>query len=167
MPKGHYIRKIKPIEDRFWAAITKTSECWLWTGTVHDQGYGTIQVRRRRENICYHIYAHRFSWELHNGPIPKGLFVCHKCDNPPCTRPDHLFLGTNIENMQDSLRKGRQSNVPGRRHIGESNPSAKLTWATVAEIRASPLSYSQIANKYGVTKACIWSVRSGKSWKLV
>lgn len=89
-------------EDRFWARVDKTGECWVWKGSLfHNSPYGQVKQEVKTKQV------HRVSWEIHYGPIPNGLCVCHKCDNPPCVRPDHLFTGTNFENTMDSVRKGR------------------------------------------------------------
>ncbi len=80
--------------------ITETG-CWLWTGWCGSQGYGGLMVKNEA------VRAHRLSWELHYGPIPKGLYVCHKCDVKSCVNPDHLFLGTHKDNIQDAIKKGR------------------------------------------------------------
>lgn len=88
-----------PIADRFWAKVEKTEGCWEWTGSKSRKGYGQFNEGR----------AHRVSWEMHNGPIPEGMFVCHHCDNPPCVRPDHLFIGDNAANMRDAFAKGRHT----------------------------------------------------------
>lgn len=94
-------KRITPSE-RFWSNVQKTDGCWVWTGCrSHD--YGLMGANKAR------ILAHRFSWELHYGPIPNGLGVLHRCDNPPCVRPDHLFLGTFEDNMKDKIAKGRQA----------------------------------------------------------
>src|ERR1041384_6319384 len=90
------------ITERFWAKVKKTDGCWEWTGAKHKRGYGLI---RSKEISMYR--AHRLSWVIHNGPIPDGLHVPHDCDTPSCTRPDHLFLGTHKDNMEDATRKGR------------------------------------------------------------
>jgi len=86
---------------RFWAKVQKTENCWLWLGELVGNGYGRFYIHNGI------FVAHRMSWIIHNGPIPNGLFVCHHCDNPPCVRPDHLFLGTNSDNMKDCAAKGR------------------------------------------------------------
>ena len=88
-------------ESRFWAKVKKTDGCWERGGANNGCGYSLIEVAGRR------TYAHRYAWEISNGPIPKGLFVLHKCDNPPCVRPDHLRIGTHTENMIDCGAKGR------------------------------------------------------------
>lgn len=87
---------------RFWSKVDKTSTCWLWTGMPNGWGYGTFKVSAGNDR-----FAHRLSWEIHKGPIPKGLCVCHKCDRPICVNPDHLFLGSHRDNRDDAIRKGR------------------------------------------------------------
>ena len=89
---------------RFWRYVRKTEYCWIWTGSKNSSGpygYGELYVRGKK------VKAHRFSWEIHNGPIPSGLYACHHCDNPPCVRPDHLFIGTQRDNALDCERKNR------------------------------------------------------------
>lgn len=100
---GHYARTQKPpTEKRFWERVNKQPDgCWLWTGTTNLRGYGILA----RNNTMQ--LAHRFSYELHKGVIPDGMFVCHSCDNPPCVNPDHLWLGTNADNVSDMVAKGR------------------------------------------------------------
>ncbi len=96
------------ISNRFWDKVNKTNQCWLWTSATNGRGYGVMGVNRKPK------YAHRISWEMHNGPIPPGLHVCHKCDVPGCVRPDHLFLGTREDNMSDCVIK--------KRHIAATHP---------------------------------------------
>lgn len=88
-------------EVRFWSKVQQSDGCWAWRATTDDDGYAQLSVNGRS------VKAHRFSWELHFGPIPTGMRVLHTCDNPPCTNPKHLFLGTSLDNTQDALRKGR------------------------------------------------------------
>lgn len=100
--------KKRPVEERFWEKVEKLTDCWVWTAGTDDKGYGRILNKRKEHGG--ETRAHRLSWILHNGPIPTGLYVLHKCDNPPCVRPDHLFLGTNLDNMRDMKEKGRAAN---------------------------------------------------------
>lgn len=95
--------------ERFWSKVKKTETCWVWTaGTFkYRNGYGQFRVRRGDPPA----YAHRFAWELVNGPIPQGLHVLHRCDNPPCVNPAHLFLGTQIDNYRDMVSKGRSRSI--------------------------------------------------------
>lgn len=105
--------------ERFWAKVRyggttpDTADCWEWIGARTAPGwhgiFAAIATRRSRTMVV----AHRYSWELHNGPIPAGLKVCHRCDNPPCVNPDHLYLGTQKVNMSDAGRKGRLGTTRG------------------------------------------------------
>jgi hypothetical protein len=111
----HYTRKLRhgetsdprEITKRFWSKVEKSEECWLWKRHCDKDGYGTFSVGRRFNNTT--VNAPRMAWTLTNGEIPKGMCVLHKCDNPPCVRPDHLFLGNHLENARDKVLKGRQS----------------------------------------------------------
>lgn len=103
MPTGPVrVRLSGPFEERFWAKVDKGDGCWEWTGGRANRGYGHVEPVRGQNRS-----AHRVSWELTNGPIPDGLWVLHRCDNPPCVRPSHLFLGTHADNMRDMEAKGR------------------------------------------------------------
>ena len=92
--------------NRFWAKVCKTNGCWTWTASKNPHGYGQIRLSGKL------TLAHRVSWTIHNGVIPEGLFVLHICDNPPCVRPDHLFLGTQKDNIRDAVAKKRHSMLP-------------------------------------------------------
>lgn len=98
-------RKPSPLtpEERFWAKVEKGPDCWEWKA-FRNKGYGKFTYNGRM------YLAHRLSWILTNGPIPDGLGVLHSCDNPPCVNPDHLFLGTQLDNMRDASNKGRCAN---------------------------------------------------------
>tara|TARA_Y100000310_G_scaffold14352_1_gene14541 strand:- start:175 stop:714 length:540 start_codon:yes stop_codon:yes gene_type:complete len=95
------------LEERFWAKVKKGPGCWLWTGATRPGGYGNLFTFRDKGRRNHFTSAHRASWEIHYGPIPDGLLVCHRCDNPPCVKPEHLFLGTNKDNQRDRRQKGR------------------------------------------------------------
>lgn len=101
--------------DRFWSKVDKTDSCWLWTGAVNDHGYGQVYVNGKL------AYAHRVALVLSGRQVPPGMFACHHCDTPNCVRPDHLFIGTNADNMRDCANKGRAENMhtknPKRRCI--------------------------------------------------
>ena len=99
---GHNGRRA--LRERFWAKVQKGAGCWLWTGCKGYDGYGHFRLGTRSATR-----AHRVSWELHYGPIPEGLLVCHRCDNPTCVRPDHLVLGTSADNERDKARKGKRA----------------------------------------------------------
>lgn len=86
--------------------VKQPSGCWEWQGARQRMGHGVIGRGRRGEGT---VLVHRLSWEVHNGPVPVGMCVCHHCDNPPCVNPDHLFVGTRNDNNQDMMRKGRHA----------------------------------------------------------
>lgn len=134
---------------RFWSQVKKTPNCWLWQGTL-NHGYGVFRRAKRTKGL-----AHRFVWELVHGPIQPGLFICHHCDNPRCVNPEHLFIGTALENNQDASQKGHYT-VPRRR---------KLTLAQRLEIAAAPrdrVTGGLLARKFGVSKVMIAHIRRGR-----
>jgi hypothetical protein len=137
--------------------IDPVTGCWNWTASKDTHGYGHLRHQGRIR------LAHRFSYELHCGPVPEGMQVCHKCDNRVCLNPDHLFIGTWRDNMLDKLAKGRQSRA---RQYGNKNPAAKLSEADIIAIRRAKGSVLQkdLALKYGVDRAHISQIQSGKRW---
>lgn len=147
----------KTTEERFWSKVKKTRSCWLWTGA--GVRYGGFGVEGKV------VQTHRYSWELHNGPIPDGLFVLHSCDNVKCVKPAHLFLGTNADNVQDKVNKGREAR-------GEKIGSSKLTWKEVRAIRkyykskhGGSKTHQQIADHFGIDQSAISRIISNKSWR--
>lgn len=157
-------RILEPIEERFWPKVRKTEGCWLWTASLDGSGYGRIQ------RIGAVTGAHRVSWELHYGPIPSGMSVLHKCDVRNCVRPDHLFLGTNADNMRDMREKGRshapRPQPPGTR-AGERNGRSKLTPEQVHEIRRRypDSTLTALADEYGVVFSTIHRIVAGRGWR--
>jgi hypothetical protein len=126
--------------------------CVIWNGSLNNKGYGQIGHNRRV------VLAHRLSYELRHGEIPKGLQVLHRCDVPACINPDHLFLGDTIANMADMHAKGRAA-------IGERVASSKLTSADVIAIRKSTKLHRELAVEFGVSQSAITMIRQGKRWK--
>ncbi len=146
-----------PLHKRFWAKVIKTKSCWNWRGSLH-RGRGQININGKPR------FAAIVSWEIAYGPVPKQMKVCHKCDNPRCVRPSHLFLGTQKDNIHDAIAKGRLKNPPVRR--GEENATAKLNWNIVREIRANKTdTLSAMAKRYGVSIATIGNVKNNKVWR--
>lgn len=144
-----------PVEKKLdhYTMYEPNSGCWLWTGAVDKNGYGKLTVKYRDAR------AHRESYELHNGPIPDGLVVCHKCDVPACINPDHLFLGTHAENIADRDAKGRH--VPS---YGVDNGMAKLDPEKVLAIRASSGSQRQIGVQFGVCQQNVSQIKRNTRW---
>lgn len=146
----------RPAADRFWEKVSKSDGCWEWTGAISQKGYGNFWDGAR------YVNAHKFSWEFQHGKAPDRMCVCHVCDNPKCVRPDHLFIGSYSDNMQDCSKKGRLNH-----YFGESSPAAKLTEAQVLEIRrahAQGARMSDLARRYGLTQSSIALIVRGINW---
>lgn len=142
------------IVENFDANFSKEpSGCWVWT-RAKSAGYGVFRANWKL------IHAHRHSWELSNGPIPKKMCVLHRCDNPSCVNPAHLFLGTMSDNTQDMIKKGRH-----KTQCAEVKIAAKLSRAEVLEIRSSVLSGVSAARKFKVSPSTISQIRLRKIWK--
>lgn len=154
------MRSTRDVAERFWSHvhIGGVDECWPWTGATYRKGYGNFGLRRG-----LNVSAHRFAYELsQRAPAPE-LDVCHACDNPPCCNPRHLFEGSRAVNMQDASGKGRLHRPETK---GEANGNAKLTRATVEEIRAAAGTTLQrdLAARYGVSKSLISAIVRREVW---
>ena len=168
MPTGVY-KRTKPIwnkgikipaNERFlkFFDISTKQNCWEWKGSRHKFGYGYFYDGKKITT------GHRFSYLYYKGNIPKGLYVCHKCDNPSCVNPSHLFLGTIQDNLRDMYIKGRDVHV-----VGEKNGKSKLTVNIIKIIRklnrSHKFSNRHIARMFGVGHSCINNIVNGKTWK--
>ena len=154
---------------RFWWQVDKNGpihpvcgQCWVWTGCKADFGHGHFRVNGHKTQ------AHRYSYELHAGAISGRLCVLHRCDNPSCVNPDHLFLGTRVDNNLDRDQKGRKGD-----HKGTCNGRAKLTESQAGEIRqryrrgSADASIRVLAREYGVSRSAIQYLVSGQHWRHV
>jgi hypothetical protein len=142
----------------FFKHVEKTDGCWNWVGSKNKRGYGHVRLPKVFDAKKSLVPAHRMSYAIHHGSVPSDKMVCHKCDNPSCVNPDHLFLGTAKDNCLDMLRKGRdfvgalnQNQVDEIREFFKSNPDE---------------SRIDVAIKYGVSKCAIYNILKGRSWKL-
>lgn len=176
-------------EQDFWSHVDRRGdgECWPWKASRSPRGYGVFRLRYQQWR------AHRLAWTFSNGPIPSGLLVLHRCDNPPCCNPKHLFVGTSADNTADMIAKGREasgdrhpSRIHGSNYLprgelhhsartpevmarGESNGAAVLTEEQVREIlrrrHVDGVSAYRMAKDYGVSKGTIQFILSGKTWQ--
>ena len=151
---GQYISTPQQLFDRH--CLKKSiDECWEWQGYRNKKNYGVTRIGGRNSKA---FLAHRLSWTIHFGEIPHGMHVCHKCDNPPCVNPNHLFIGTNQDNIMDRVAKGRSSkwllNAPRDKLPNTKIPTAKIP--DMAEDRKNGMKLKDIAEKYGccVEHAC-------------
>lgn len=158
------------IRERFWSKVDKSGDCWLWTGARLGNGYGRLTDHGRLR------LAHRIAYELTKGAIPSGMIVCHRCDNPSCVRPDHLFLGTYADNSQDMVQKGRAlvgdrnpaHRNPENQARGEHNGNALLTFEQVQEVRnlkAQGMINREIAARLGISKSTVGQIVRGETWR--
>ena len=150
-------RRIPPEEYARSRYAANDAGCWIWTGPIGAGGYGQLRVDGKK------VMAHRFFYEFYVGAIPKGMFVCHHCDNRRCVNPSHLFAGTQLDNMHDMIAKGRKVSHPP---VGEASGTARLNAVQVCEIRrhiSSPA--SELAARYGVSKSAVLHARNRRTWR--
>jgi hypothetical protein len=141
-----------PLVARFYQKVKvgKPSECWEWQGAIIRNGYGQIGKHGQKA-----YYAHRISYELHKGPIPEGMYVCHSCDNKKCVNPNHLWVGTAADNSRDARVKGLTPRGGGKK---------KLTPEAVSVLR-SGANVNEICIQYGVSDSACYAARSRKTWR--
>ena len=152
-----------PVEERFWSKVDKSPHpqgCWMWKGAHHPDGYGLFQWPEKKEQR-----SHRIAWIMKNGDIPDGLWCLHKCPgvrNPGCCNPDHIYLGTQLENMRDAVADGTHFHARG-----EESANAILTESAVKEIRANYKrgAVNGLARKFKVSRLTIIGVGQRRSWK--
>ena len=138
--------------------VNPQTDCWEWTGSNNAKGYGQLRINWKLR------YAHRVSYELYRGKIPEGMYVCHRCDNRKCVNPDHLWLGTQKDNLQDMMLKGR------RVYLSENSPTAKLSIEQVRKIKmllVDGLKCSVISRMMKVSRYSVNDIKLGKTWKLI
>jgi hypothetical protein len=164
---------IKTELQRFWEKVNKTDSCWLWTGSKRSKGYGAFVYIK--DGLVVQGRAHRYSYEIHKGLIPEGVFVLHNCpngDNPACINPAHLWLGNNLDNVQDMIKKGRRvkggTHKPGKYEHGTAHHNAKLTEENVKTIRekyaTGKTSFSKLAREYTLGIAHVYRIVRRKAW---
>jgi hypothetical protein len=150
------------LKARFLAKIKVCGECHEWTGYLDIGGYGKLKHQGKW------FRANRLAYELFNGPIPDGLFICHRCDNAACVNPKHLYAGTHEQNMRDAAERKRhfRGNKPDRR--GELNPKAKLNSKSVRIIRerlSAGAKQKEIAAEYSISRGTVGGIKSGRIWR--
>jgi len=152
------------IEEKFWKYVDKTpglgpnDDCWEWTLYKMHKGYGHFMIDKKPKR------AHRLAWEFTYGD-PKSFYVLHKCDNRSCCNPAHLFLGTDIDNKNDMIKKKRQATGDVVTHKGVDHGCVKLTEDQVKETRDSDLSLSKLSKVYSIGKSQVYRIKTRKSWK--
>ena len=148
-------------EDRFWEKVKLGEGCWVWTASVNAYGYGLF-ARQTTPSRC--VLAHRYAYECLVGPIADDLCVLHRCDNPRCVRPNHLFLGTRTDNTNDKVAKGR-----ARGPQGEAHPRCKLTAPRVRQLladwKAGGVSKSELSRRYGISHRNVRNIIDGQTWR--
>lgn len=149
----------KTIEERFWSKVNKTDGCWLWTASTKGRhsNYGSFKYNGKT------AFAHRVAYLLSKGPIGPKECVCHKCDNPLCVNPEHLFLGSQIDNIADRTKKNRSAQPKGA-----LNPASKITQEQANLIRelykTGDLSQTALSAQFGVSQVQISNIVNNKSW---
>lgn len=135
------------------SSVRAANGCLVWNGARSAEGYGHMSIEGRSTLV------HRLAWQVANGPIPAGMFICHRCDNPPCIEVSHLFVGSPADNHRDMVVKRRKARL-----AGSSNPRAKLTADTVAAVRGARGTNRAIAETFGITHSHVSRIKRGTAW---
>lgn len=148
--------KIKNTPEDFWDKCHKSEGCWEWAGSRNRDGYGWFCFNGKTQG------THRLAWQLTHGSIPKGMSVLHKCDNPPCVNPDHLFIGTQGDNIRDAFSKNKMP-------IGSERSASKLAERQVRlikdDLKDAAVNYSELGRRFGVSTSVIYDIRDGVTWR--
>lgn len=147
--KARYSDKAKRFHDNY--IPEPNSGCWLWTGSINNEGYGQISIN------MHHMRSNRLAYEVCVGPIPDDMIICHRCDNPSCVNPEHLYAGTHQDNANDKAQRGRGIQ-------GETHHQSKLKESDVKFIRSSKEHSRALAAKFCVSPVTIRAIRSRKTW---
>jgi len=145
--------------SRFWDKVRKSNVCWIWEGARVGAGYGSFRVGGRKGKS---LLAHRVSYVIEHGDIPDGCLVCHRCDNPACVRPEHLFAGSHKDNSQDMERKGRTGRCYGKR-----NGKATFTFEQAEEVRGlrrEGMTYRALASRFGIANKTVYDILRRRIW---
>lgn len=148
-----YYQRFKTDSERFWEKVDRSGECWEWTAYRDKDGYGTFKLNN------YQHQAHRAALILSGITLPDDVVVCHSCDNPSCVKPDHLFVGSQSDNSEDMVKKGRSL-------VGEKHPRSKLTEDDVRCIRRcrGQITGRRLAEIFGVHVGRIYNIHAGREW---
>jgi hypothetical protein len=150
-------QKLSRLKCLFDSKVIKGEGCWGWIASMDKDGYGNMMYNRKG------IRAHRASWMIHFGDIPEGLWVLHKCDNPTCANPKHLFLGSAKDNNHDMIKKGRNVMPSGENHWGSKLNS--LDVSKIKKLLSQGLPQDKIAHMFNVAQATIWRIKAGISYR--
>jgi hypothetical protein len=159
-------QKLERLKKSFEKHVVRTEGCWGWKGSLTKQGYPVMSCRKEIGSDR----GHRASWIIHKGVIPPGMYICHSCDNPICTNPDHLWVGTYQQNQDDKMKKGRHRWEPPPIKKGEENASSKLKTEDVIKIKTmikEGYSLAFIGKQFNVHRKTIGRIKNGTHWNHV
>lgn len=162
--ESSYEEKLDRLKISYEKNVIRTEGCWDWKGPINKGGY-TIMTCRKQNGA---ETGHRASWLIHKGEIPKFKHICHSCDNRRCTNPDHLWIGTNKQNNDDKIKKGREAKNTPPHKIGSENGASKLKEDQVKEIKEllkKGLTMVEIGRQYNVSKTTILRIKNKTHWK--